>query len=107
MPAPYLLTCPLRSPIWTVGPTVGGGKRGAGQLTAPTARKRCAPASSYRNISDLFRINAAISGWQLVALCVNDRCRGNHRFSMAAGESPPMTARIPRWQKPMMGGGEA
>ena len=48
-------------------------------------------------------MNAAISGWQLVALCVNDRCRGNHRISTAAGESPPTTARIPRWQKPMMG----
>ena len=25
MPAPYLLTCPLRSPIWTVGPTGAAG----------------------------------------------------------------------------------
>jgi len=106
MPAPYLLTCPLRSPIWTVGPTVGGGKRGGRQLTAYRSIA-LSTGSSYRNISDLFRINAAISGWQLMALCVNDRCRGNHRFSTAAGESPPTTARIPRWQKPMMGGGEA
>ena len=29
MPAPYLLTCPLRSPIWTVGPT---GVAGSGAL---------------------------------------------------------------------------
>ena len=106
MPAPYLLTCPLRSPIWTVGPT------GAAAGRWPTHRSYSldsaeAPASSYRNISDLFRINAAIRGWQLVALCVNDRCRGNHRFSTAAGKSPPTTARIPRWQRPMMGGGAA
>jgi hypothetical protein len=96
MPAPYLLTCPLRSPIWTAGPTHRS-YRSKALSTGP----------SYRNISDLFRMNAAISGWQLIALCVNDRCRGNHRFSTAAGESPPATARIPRWQKPMMGGGEA
>ena len=37
MPAPYLLTCP-RSPDLDCRPDGGGGKRGAGQLTAPTAR---------------------------------------------------------------------
>jgi hypothetical protein len=37
MPAPYLLTCPLRSPDLDCRPDGGGGKRGAGQLTAPTA----------------------------------------------------------------------
>jgi hypothetical protein len=79
MPAPYLLTCPLRSPIWSVGPTGAGG---SGALAKPANSPLLlldsaeAPASSYRNISDLFRINAAVSGWQLVALCVNDRCRG-------------------------------
>ena len=41
MPAPYLLTCPLRSPDLDCRPDGGGRKRGAGQagqLTAPTAR---------------------------------------------------------------------
>jgi hypothetical protein len=65
---PYLLACLFRFPdflamiaIAGLSPARDGGKR-AGRLTAAAARFAEHPALAIRNLSGLFRINAAIGG---------------------------------------------
>jgi hypothetical protein len=52
-----------------------------------------APASSYRNISDLFRINAAISGWQFCRAGQQDRTLA--WAMMVRGQKEPRFIRSP------------
>jgi hypothetical protein len=73
----FTLVPMLRHPAtWTVGPTgaAGSGARANSPLLPLDSAE--APASSYRDISDLFRINAAISGWQFCRAGQQDRTYG-------------------------------
>jgi hypothetical protein len=70
MPAPYLLTCPW-SPDLDCRPDPGAAAPANSPLLPLDSAE--APASSYRDISDLSRINAAISGWQFCRAGQQDR----------------------------------
>ena len=105
MLAPYLLTCPLRSPIdgpavlpqirslgdlcnsLTVGPIEAAGS-GRGLTHRSSAARFAEHQLYYRNVSVLFRIKAAIT-----AVCVGDRCRAITRLSKRPAESLPRSAR--------------
>jgi hypothetical protein len=64
-----------------LSPDRDGGKR-AGRLTAAAARFAEDPALAIRNLSGLFRINAAIGGCFVSGF-------GDHRFSTGPAQSLP------------------
>ena len=64
-----------------LSPDREGGKR-AGRLTAAAARFADHPALAIRNLSGLFRINAAIDGCFVSGF-------GDHRFSTGPAQSLP------------------
>jgi len=64
-----------------LSPDRDGGKR-AGRLTAAAARFAEHPALAIRNLSGLFRINAAIGGCFVSGF-------GDHRFSTGPAQSLP------------------
>jgi len=64
-----------------LSPDRDGGKR-AGRLTAAAARFADHPALAIRNLSGLFRINAAIGGCFVSGF-------GDHRFSTGPAQSLP------------------
>ena len=109
MPAPYLLTYPVSVSrqsrgvlclsnsgflgmiaIAGLSPDRDGGKR-AGRLTAAAARFAEHPALAIRNLSGLFRINAAIGGCFVSGF-------GYHRFRRGRRNRCRRGLVMPRWQ---------